>query len=229
MIIKEKFKPLAKKMILPSYCRLRYGSVGQYIAQARLIEGWTTPDELITLAKISQDLPHNAKIVEIGSFLGRSSVIMSGSRKIKGSGILHCIDPFDASGEEHSVQIYKDIEQKSVLTLRSRFDRHMSQCGLDDWVKVHIGTAESVAVDWTEAIDMLFLDGDQSPAGVRSAYDLWSPFLKPGGVIAIHNSGDRVYDSDHSGHRKLVLEVIHEPEYTDIFCVSSTTVARKAF
>jgi MMP 1-O-methyltransferase len=228
-MIKEHLKPLAKKIILPSYCRLRYGSLGQYVAQARLVEGWTTPDELISLGKISWDLPHNAKIVEIGSFLGRSSIIISGSRKMKGSGILHCIDPFDASGEEYSVQTYKNIERQSVLTLRSRFDQHIRQSELEAWVKVHAGTAESVAIGWTEPIDMLFLDGDQSPDGVRSAYDLWSPFLKPGGVIAIHNSGDRVYDSDHIGHRKLVLEVIHEPEYRDIFCINSTTVAYKVY
>lgn len=216
-----------KSIVLPIYCRFRYGSLGKYLAQARLIEGWTTPIELLALAEFCQDLPDNAQIVEIGSFLGRSSVVMAGSRKIQGSGKVYCIDPFDASGDSYSTTTYENIEKKSKLSLRERFDQHVKLSNVQDWIEVHSGTAESVAKNWEKSIDLLFLDGDQSPIGARSSYDHWIPFLKCGGIIMIHNSGDRDYDVEHSGYRKLVLDLICEPHYEIMTCVGSTTIARK--
>jgi hypothetical protein len=141
---------------------------------------------------------------------------------------LHCIDPFDASGDLPSVSSYDAIARQSVLTLRQRFDAYVQRAGLTDWIVVHESTVEKVAANWTSPIDMLFLDGDQSPAGARSAYDAFAPFLKAGGVLAVHNSGDAAYAPGHDGSRRLVVETVRAPEYCDIRCVDSTTFARKA-
>jgi hypothetical protein len=99
---------------------------------------------------------------------------------------------------------------------------------LSEWVEVHHGVAANIAKNWTTPIDLLVLDGDHSRQGAREAYDSWSPFLKPGGIIAIHNSNDRVYAHDHDGHRQLVVEEISLPGYTDICLVATTTFARNA-
>ena len=220
-----KLKHQVKKIVLPIYCYFRYGSLGKYLAQARLIEGWTTPPELLALAEVSKGLPNDAQIVEVGSFLGRSSVMIAGSRKLQGSGKVHCIDPFDASGDSYSTEIYENIEKESKLTLRERFDHYVKISNVQDYIEVYSGTAESVAEHWKTPIDLLFLDGDQSPIGARSSYDHWIPFLKCGGMIMIHNSGDRTYDPEHIGYRKLVLDVIREPQYKNIKCIGSTTIA----
>ncbi len=44
---------------------------------------------------------------------------------------------------------------------------------------------------WQDPIDLLVLDGDQSVAGAREAFEAWFPFLKPGGTIAVHNANFR--------------------------------------
>ena len=74
---------------------------------------------------------------------------------------------------------------------------------------------------------VLALGGDQSPAGARAAYESWSPFLKRGGTIAIHNSSPREYDPTHDGNRRIVIEEIVPPMYTDIRLVVHTTFARR--
>ena len=51
-----------------------------------------------------------------------------------------------------------------------------------------VQSALSTVLDWITPIDLLFLDGDQSRKGVREAYNSWEPFLKGGGIIAVHNS-----------------------------------------
>ena len=86
--------------------------------------------------------------------------------------------------------------------------------------------AEEVANSWAASIDGLDLDGGQSPAGARAAYESWTPFLKPGGTI--HNSSPREYDPTHDGHRRIVIEEIVPPIYTDIRLVVHTTFARRS-
>ncbi len=84
---------------------------------------------------------------------------------------------------------------------------------IDRYVEVHEGTAASVAAGWAIPIDMLFLDGDQSPDGARLAYDVWAPFLKIGGIIALHNSTQRKYAPGHDGHHLLAVHVVRPPQY----------------
>jgi hypothetical protein len=74
---------------------------------------------------------------------------------------------------------------------------------------------------------MIFFDGDQSRAGVREAYESWSRFLTPDGIIAVHNSAPDNHRPDHDGQRLLVEEEIRPPHYADIRLVYSTTFARK--
>ena len=94
-------------------------------------------------------------------------------------------------------------------------------------MKVHPGTAASIGATWKEPIDLLFLDGDQSPKGARLSFDVWSPFLKAGGIIALHNSADREYAAEHDGNRRVVVEKITLPEYDGAQCIGSTTFATK--
>ena len=207
--------------------RRNYGQFRPYVAASEAITGWARGPEAIELARVASSLPTDAVIVEIGSFLGSSAVLLAGGRMVAGSGVVHCVDPFDGSGDAHSVPVYRQITDELSESIRVRFDRSVIDAGVAARVMVHEGPAEQVGATWTSAIDMLFLDGDQSPLGARSAYDIWSPFLKPGGIIAIHNSADRQYSPEHDGHRRVALECLIEPSYVDVRCVGTTTFARK--
>jgi MMP 1-O-methyltransferase len=209
--------------------RLRLGPLGKYISLSRRIPGWTRGEEAREIAHISQSLPEGAVIAEIGSFLGGSAVLLAGARKLRRSGRVHCIDPFDASGDAFSVPIYRAIKDSLRASLRESFDNNIRRAGLNEWVEVHQGYADEVAANWAEPIDMLFMDGDQSYVAVRKVYESWSPFLKCGGIIAVHNSQSGFYHESHDGHMRLVLEVIKPPQYTDIRCIGTTTFARKVF
>jgi predicted O-methyltransferase YrrM len=217
----------ASSPVMLLYDRIRWGPLGKYVWLSRRIPGWTRGQEALVLARLSHALPDGAAIVEIGSFLGSSAVLLSGARKLRGSGKLHCVDPFDASGDAFSVHVYRAIRDSLPDSLRQRFFHNIRAAGLRDWVEVHQGRASEIAATWTTPIDLLFMDGDQSYEGVRSAYEGWSPFLKIGGVIALHNSSPRTYDENHDGHRRLVVEKIRPPRYTEIHLVGSTTFARK--
>ena len=206
----------------------RMADIEHYLRISERIPGWTRAEEAVELARASFSLDRRAVIVEIGSFLGSGTVLLAGPRKIRGSGLVHAVDPFDCSGDAFSVPYYEEIMKAAGGgSLRERFDENIRQAGLDQWVVAHEGRASAVAASWTLAVDLLFLDGDQSRSGAREAYASWLPFLRPGTIIALHNSSPNNHTPGHDGHRCLVEEEVHAPRYTDIRLVRGTTFARK--
>jgi predicted O-methyltransferase YrrM len=199
------------------------------------IPGWTRAEEAVALARLAHGLAPDAVIVEIGSFFGSGAVLLAGACKLRGSGKVpgeakvHCVDPFDGSGDAFSVPHYSAIiANYGTRPLRELFDENIRDAGLSEWVVTHQGRAEAVAAEWSTPIDLLFLDGDQSPVGARSAFEAWAPWLRPGGMIALHNSNPRHYDAEHDGNYRLVLEEIQPPRYVDQQVVGSITFGRRA-
>lgn len=39
-----------------------------------------------------------------------------------------------------------------------------------------------------ELLDVAFIDGDHSEGGVREDFDLWTPLVRPGGVVVFHDT-----------------------------------------
>jgi hypothetical protein len=194
-----------------------------------MIPGWTRNEDAEELARASFSLGRDAIIVEIGAFLGCCTVLLAGARCVRGSGEVHSVDPFDCSGDAFSVPHYRQIVASlGGGSLRDHFEANIRRAGLSRWVQVNEGRAAEVAATWERPIDLLLLDGDQSPQGAREAFNSWVPFLKPGGIIVLRNTRPREYAEGHDGHRRLVLEQILPPRFTDVRLVGATTFARKA-
>jgi MMP 1-O-methyltransferase len=207
----------------------RVAELAHYMKVSSKVPGWTRGEEAAALARAAFDAPDDAVIVEIGSFFGGGSILLAGARKLRGSGRVHCVDPFDASGDAVSTPHYDAILTAfGGLPLKSWFDENIRDAGLSDWVEVHQDSAAAAAKGWARGIDLLFVDGDQSPRGARTAYEAWSPWLKTGGVIALHNSNPREYEPGHEGHFLLAQRELKPPHYVDVQIVGSGTFARKA-
>jgi predicted O-methyltransferase YrrM len=208
-------------------CRLAE-ELERYLRLSEAIPGWTRGEEARELLWISRSLSAGAVIVEIGSFLGGGAILLAGPRRIRGSGLVHCVDPFDGTGDSFSVPHYQRIiADVGIGSLRDDFERNIQGAGLGPWVRIHQGRADEVARSWSKPIDLLYLDGDQSRKGAREAYDSWARFLKPGGIIAVHNSAPANHTPGHDGHRYIVDEEIKPPNYRNIRLVSSTTFATR--
>ena len=205
------------------------GSIAEYLDESIYLPGWYRGEEAQTLALISHSMPEGAVVVEIGAFLGSGTMLLAGPRKVRGSGKVHCVDPFDCSGDAFSVPVYQNLlAAVGGGRIRQRFEENIARAGLADWVEVHQSRAAELASSWTSPVDLLVLDGDQSRTGARAAYESWLPFLKPGGTIAVHNTEPREYATDHDGNRRLALEEILPPQFTDVRLIGATTFARKS-
>ncbi len=212
----------------PIPAQSNHSCIEQFRQASLAIDGWFRGEEADEMVAVVQALPPDCVMVEIGAFMGSATVLLAGIRKCCGSGRLHSVDPFDNSGDPHSVPIYHDLLAATGHTsLRACFDANVHQADLDDWVVAHTGEAAPVAQSWREPIDLLFLDGDQTPAGARLAYESWEPFLKIGGMIAIHNTANRPYVPSHEGSRLLCLAELHPPKWGEVRLVRATHFARK--
>lgn len=207
--------------------RLRHGRIGKYIWHSRRIPSWTRGIEAVTLARVSYGLDDGAVIVEIGSFLGGSAVLLAGPRKARGSGKVHCVDPFDASGDEYSVPFYRRILESRKTPLKEWFEANIRRAGLTEWIAIEQGRSDQVVASWSRPIDFLVMDGDQSHAAVKAGFDAWSAFLKPGGWVALHNATPGYRKDTHDGHARVGEAVAASAEYTDIRYAGTLMLARK--
>lgn len=72
-----------------------------------------------------------------------------------------------------------------------------------------------------DEVDMLFIDGDHSDAGVRKDFELYQPFVKKGGLIVFH---DVIYDSPPANEvYKLWKELKKHYAYIEFALNNNTT------
>jgi predicted O-methyltransferase YrrM len=204
-------------------------SVEDIVAAAESVPGWTEPDDARAIVHAVLGLPAGPRIAEIGVFLGRCTALLAGACRLRGDGRVHCVDPFDCSGDAFSVPHYEaGLRETGLASLEEAFRRNMARLGLLPWIAIHPRTDLTVAAQWSGPLDLLLLDADQSPRGARAAYDAWLPFLKEGGTIVLRNTRDRTYAEGHDGHRRLVVEELHAPRFRDVRQLGATTLAIRA-
>lgn len=189
------------------------------------IDGWLCVDEAIELYELARALPDDgAVVVEIGSWQGKSSFCLGQGLRGKRAARLCCIDPFDASGDAESADLYAAGADAVGGDLRARFEHNMREARLLDHLEVHQGFSHDVAEGWHEPIDLLFLDGDHGYGAVRRDYLDWARHVRPGGFLAMHD----VEHGFHDGPRRVVDELVRrDPEWVDARIVETMFVARR--
>ena len=202
--------------------------IDELVAAAGTIAGWTEADDARAVALASLQLPERATIVEVGVYFGRCTALLAGARRLRGNGMVHCVDPFDGTGDAFSMPHYAaGLSVSGFPSFEEAFRHNLERLGLAQWVTVHRGRDVEVARTWSEPIDLLLLDGDQSPAGARAEYEAWVGFLRPGGTIILRNTRDRDYAPGHDGHRRLAIEELVAPRWREVRQVGATTFAVK--
>lgn len=114
-------------------------------------------------------------ILCIGSFRGFSPVCFTLGLADNRQGKCYFIDPGKVDGYWH--------DENNFSSLNSRF-------GLDNRMTHFKKTSQEVVASRVikESIDLLFIDGDHSYAGVKFDFDHFSPMVQPGGLLLLHDS-----------------------------------------
>jgi hypothetical protein len=70
-----------------------------------------------------------------------------------------------------------------------RFQSNLQRLGLADYAIPLVASSEEAVRGWNKPIRLLFIDGEHSYEASRRDFELWSPFVVPGGMIGFHDIG----------------------------------------
>lgn len=191
----------------------RYGRQYTAIADYENIPGFISENEAVALYDIAKQLPNNdAVAIEIGSLVGRSSLLIARGLDARTNARLYCIDPFVGVDPNDKTDIYvreKIFQLKKGLGCegyKDIFVANMTKHEVIDKIQLMEGYSYQFAQGFDKQVDFLFIDGSHEYEDVLKDYLDWSPKIKPGGYIAIHD----VYfsDGEHEGPNKVVQKYL---------------------
>ena len=133
--------------------------------------------DAVVLNKYANRLPWNTVIVEIGTYLGWSAVLLAAAASSRTH--IWTID----NGTGRQIEHWLEPGQEYRSLVESTF----MEMGYDD--KITFLHGDSAEVDWPpdREIDLLFVDGDHSYEGALADLIRWAPKVKLNGYMLCHD------------------------------------------
>lgn len=164
-------------------CRLEDCGAREVVAAASRVEGWLTDEQAHQLWHAAALLEPKQRIVEIGSFRGRSTVALALAAP-EGVEIL-AIDPHsgvDRAPQESKLNLAVGAEDAEV------FAANLRQFGLTDKVSHIQKTSAHALDDVPRPVDVLFIDGAHGLRSARQDILFYGDLVPHGGTMLIHDS-----------------------------------------
>lgn len=165
-------------------------------------------DETEALYKLALAATGPGHIVEIGSWTGGSSIALT----------LGCLD----TGRDGITAIDRHFHDS--------YEGNLSTHGVLQSVRRLEMTARDAAQCWrvlnrrsNPEIRLLFIDGDHSYEGVSTDLSHWLPFVKPGGVVCLHDCSDT-----HPGVIRAIYEqILTSDDFYDYRQIRTLFIAKR--
>lgn len=191
--------------ILPDTSWLKDFPITTLLASVRKIEGWLSDKEaellVCTAIQALRSLPQPHHVVEIGSYHGKSTVLLGAVIKqlFPGTGLV-AIDPHD--GKQGAVDQGLHRFPPSLAYLQ----KNVAAAGITEVVEVI--QDHSYNVEWDLPVSLLFIDGLHDYGSVYKDFHHFSDCIQPGGYIAFHDYADYF-----PGVKKMVDELLATGRY----------------
>ncbi len=158
----------------------QFDQVFRSIAQ---VQGWMTRDQACRLWDRAAALRPGDRIVEIGSFHGRSAIVLA-SAAPEGVGIV-TIDPH--GGNDRGPHEFEGFEAEAEQD-HHIFLANLERAGVRDRIH-HLRLYSHDALDEVPGdIDLLYIDGAHRYRPALDDIEQWTPKMRLGGTVLIHDS-----------------------------------------
>ncbi len=165
---------------------LTYMDIGD---RMKPVDGYLLDIHAFTLMTLANEGPGNGAIVEIGSFMGKSTCCLGMGTKSARREKVYAVDHFTGSPEH---QAGGECEIPAIVetgTTFHKFQENIRNFDLEDYVVPIKASSEEAAANWSGPIRLLFIDADHTYEASRLDFALWSPHVVLGGLIAFHDIG----------------------------------------
>jgi MMP 1-O-methyltransferase len=145
------------------------------------IKGWLPRDAALLLYGLAREVREGC-IVEVGSYRGRSTVVLARGSEHGNGARVYAVEPHEPFVGPRGGQFGPED--------RAAFFRNMLRTGAYRTVHLLNTSSEIVAQGWKEPVALLWLDGDHSYDGVRRDFDAWAPHFLPGCDLVLDDTDD---------------------------------------
>jgi hypothetical protein len=171
----------------------------------RPIEGWLEEDEadllIAAASRALQEMPAVDALVEIGSFCGKSTVVLASVvQKLAPACRVYAIDP-----HEGEVGAADQGITRCERTLK-KLQRNVAAAEVAGVVQII--QKRSYEVDWSSPISLLFIDGLHDYVNVARDFYHFERWLVPGAYVAFH---------DYANYYPGVMTFVDELERTGTY------------
>ncbi len=147
------------------------------------VDGWMTPGQGAALFDAARSCPDGGRIVEIGSFRGRSTIVLATAAVASAEVI--AIDPHAGNdrgpGEIDGFEAEADDDHDV-------FNANLAAAGVTDRVR-HVRAFSDDAHEVVDgAVDVLYIDGAHRYAPALADIRSWGDRVTDGGTMLIHDS-----------------------------------------
>jgi len=154
--------------------------VAELLEITKNIDGLLSEKEIKFLALIAACPTAKGEILEIGSFKGKSTVILAKSALLTGKTNVVAVDPLTSPATT-------DPHLKGEESCLKDFQTNLRNAGVGKYVEFHRKYSSELAKVWDRDIRLLWIDGDHTYSGTKLDFDMFSPFLSNGAIIAMHD------------------------------------------
>ena len=147
------------------------------------VEGWMSPGQASTLYDAAHRCPAGGTIVEIGSFQGRSTIVLASAALPDVSVI--AIDPHAGNDRgPQEIDGYADAAADDHAVFLANLER----AGVADRVRHIRKFSDDALADVDVPIDVLYIDGAHRYGPARADIRDWGARVSDGGTMLIHDS-----------------------------------------
>jgi len=199
-------------------------------AAAEAARGFMPVDEGLALHEAAMAVPSGgAPMLEIGSYCGKSAIYLGAAAHQRAT-VLFALDHHRGSEENqpgwewHEPDLV-DPEVGRIDTL-PRFRRTVFDAGLEGDVVALVGDSPTVGRHWQIPLSFLFIDGGHGSEPAHRDYELWTPWVEHGGLLAIHD----VFPDPADGGRppyEIYCRALDSGVFTDVSATGSLRVLRR--
>ncbi|MGP7999176.1 MAG: class I SAM-dependent methyltransferase [Streptosporangiaceae bacterium] len=187
-------------------------------AAAEAAKGFMPPAEGLALYATTAAYAARGPILEIGSYCGKSTIYLAAAGR-QGGQLVITVDHHHGSEENQPGWEYHDPalvdERTGRLDTLPAFRATLAAAGLEDQVIAVVGRSAQVATLWRVPLGMLFIDGGHTDEAAQADYANWSPWVAPGGALAIHDVFPDPADGGQAPYR-IYRRALESGQFTDV-------------
>ena len=168
----------------------RQPDAGDWLGRAQAAKGFMPHEEGLALHRAGLAAASLGPLLEVGAYCGKSTVYLGAAAREAGTVVFsldhHRGSEENQAGWEHHDPAVVDPRTGRMDTL-AWWRRTVEEAGLEPWVVGIVGDSPTVAAHWGTPLGLVFIDGGHGAEPAWADYRGWAPWVRPGGLLAIHD------------------------------------------